>query len=222
MVNCTLENLCNNLMDVILNENLNISYGLRKRNLTKSDKSDIDKVYVKWGILRWLWDKIDEISDKADELWIGLTDEFRKVASVVAWDMLDNSNRLTQAEALKQWLADYGIGIGKWGKKNTIKKIASSTIKTANNLLKAITPELKFISLPAIHEWWTIKWWTTTPPKSYNIEGIELRSASSQWTQSKWLTTPAPKLHAGKVIVSRVKWLKKYWGANQYQKIIKW
>ena len=71
MVNCTLENLCNNLMDVILNENLNISYGLRKRNLTKSDKSDIENKYK--NIFEKLYlvyndhDRIKKLFDSFDE-----------------------------------------------------------------------------------------------------------------------------------------------------------
>ena len=189
----------------------------------KSDKSDIDKVYVKWWILRWLGDRIGEISDKADSLWLSFTEDFRKAAGVVAWDMLDNSSRLTQAAALKQWLADYGIGT--WGtgwKKPTIKKIADSTIKQANNLLKTITPEITFRSLPTANAVWWIEKWPTTPMTDYNLERVELKPATSLWAKSEGLTTPAPKLPAGKVITSRIKWLKKYWGYKQYQKAIKW
>jgi hypothetical protein len=125
--------------------------------------------------------------------------------------LLQNSNRLSEDAAKKAALEDFfgkSKG-GKWGAGSFHKPTAAAALKQqGEKLLKNINPDFKFVKLPTENEWTrklgTPDLWT----RDYHVEWLKIKWLSTKSLSTEDLKTPDLRVKWGKVVSSRVKWLK--------------
>lgn len=185
-----------------------------------SNKSGIEKVYTKWGIYRALWDKIKDVFTASPEL----AKKYKDVWAVIAWDMLQNSNRLTQEESVRQAKDDFWLGTWKWWTWRSwwsFKTPAAHIAENAKSVIKALYPEYKFRNLPWTNATWSIgiPWMRSIPLRRTNIEWPQLKWLNTKPLSVKPLETPWLPVKEWRTVSTRMKWAK-WWSYKTYERII--
>jgi hypothetical protein len=79
--------------------------------IEKSNTDPTSKLYTKGGVLWAMGDEMNKVLEKSPEL----AAKYKDVAGSLAWDLLQNSNRLSEDAAKKAALEDF-FGKSKGGK----------------------------------------------------------------------------------------------------------
>lgn len=190
-------------------------------NVDTSNKTDIEKAYMKAGIQLARWPKIAEALENADP---ELVKRYRASGTMLARDILENSNRLNMNDAVRNaWIETWLIPKPwKWKSGWAIKfPPASKLHATGSAILKAVNPEYKFKSLPEEYGTTRLPWIKSTPVWSSELETIKLKALKTKPLDVKWLETPELPVKQWRVITERMKWLKGTGGSKLYKRVIR-
>jgi hypothetical protein len=181
--------------------------------IDSSDRASIAKAYTKWGMLYALWDKVSDIFDKSPEI----ARKYKDVGAMIAWDMLENSNRLTKEWAIREVLWEG------WKAKGAGIKVAANKIKeNALKVFDAINPKYSF-------SWW--KWtngWADRIPglnmkvRDYNIEWLTVKSLTTKPLTTNDLTSKDVTPGRGKVTATKITGISKPKWVKSFQRTVRW
>jgi len=186
-----------------------------------SSKSDMEKTYIKWGMLNAIWDNVAKVMESSPDL----AAKYKDVWALVAWNMLDNSNRLTKDAAIKATYDDFWLTVkaGKWASPKVKWVSAQSLRDTALKILNITNTPYKFISSQISNGWSVskIQWVAFGTTWNYNIKWPSLKWLTTQGLTTKWLSSDNIKLKSGRVTSTKIVWVTKPKATKSYKKTLR-